>query len=282
MAPAKGQSYTNILTAAIDDMVANGYDSPERVAHWMSELRRAADRTMRTTSQVEQDLRNALLQVYRRMIENGGIAQFHQGVGRFTVEKLRPQLRAELDRRIVASLGLIRLNREDAVQKSQRRFSGWATSIPAGGTDATDGRYRREQRAEIRKPLAREKFVERRVVIDQGHKLFSNLSDIVATDGGAIGGVWRSNWKQPGYDYREDHKERDGKFYVIKTGWAFQRGLITKCDGFVDDITKPAEEPFCRCRYRFEYALRGVPREYLTTKGVAALAEARSKIKEMA
>lgn len=282
MSPAKGTSYYDVLTRAVDDITENGYDSPERVAMWMTELRKAAEKTMRSVDQINDDLRAALGQIYRRMVERGQIAQYHQGVGRFTVEKLRPQLRAELSRRVAASSGLIVLNRREAIEKTQRRFAGWATSVPAGGTEATSRREEREQRAEIRKPLARVKFEERRVVIDQGHKLFANISDIVATDGGAIGGFWHSNWRQKGYDYREDHKDRDGKFYAIGTSWAFVQGLIRKGEQFQDKITRPAEEPFCRCKYRYVYALRDVPAEYLTSKGVAALAEARAKIKAMA
>lgn len=278
MVPTRGQSYFDVLTAAIDDMTEHGYDSPERVAYWMGELRRAAERTLRSGAQMEQDLRDALAQVYRRMVERGGVAQYHSGVGRFTIEKLRPQLRAELDRRIVASANLIRLNKEEAVQKTLRRFSGWATSVPRGGSDVHD---KREERAEIRKPLAQVKFQERRVVIDQGHKLISNISDIVAVDGGAIGGFWFSHYRQAGYDYREDHKDRDGKFYAIRGSWAVEQGLVRRGEDWQDAITKPAEEPFCRCKYRYVYALRDVPAEYLTNKGRDALAEARKKIAAM-
>lgn len=278
MAPAKGHSYYDVLTAAIDDMISNGYDSPERVAYWMNELRRAAERFGTTTARMEELLRDALAQVYRRMVEKGQIAQYHSGVGRFTVEKLRPQLRAELNRRIVASADLIKLNREEAINTTLRRFSGWATSVPKGGTETAQ---KTKERSDIRKPLAQLKFRERRVTIDQTHKLVSNINDIVATDGGAIGGFWKSNWRQAGYDYREDHKERDGKFYAIATGWAAQQGLIRKGEDWQDKITKPAEEPFCRCRYRYVYALRDVPKEYLTRKGEESLEATRRQIKAM-
>lgn len=281
MAPSRpgGQSYYDVLTAAIDDMIANGYDSPERVAHWMNELRRAAERSLATVAQMEEILREALAQVYRRMVDRGQIAQYHSGVGRFTVEKLRPQLRAELNRRVVASADLIKLNRQEAINTTLRRFSGWATSVPKGGTETAQ---KAQEKRDIRKPLAQVKFRERRVVIDQTHKLVANINDIVATDGGAIGGFWKSNWRQAGYDYREDHKERDGKFYAIAGSWAARDGLIKKGVDWQDRITKPAEEPFCRCRYQFVYNLRDVPAEYLTEKGRAALAAARKKIKEMA
>lgn len=277
MPPPKGQSYYDVLTAAINDISEHGYDSSERVAYWMLELKKAAARTMASAAQMDAMLKGALLKVYNRMVERGQIAQFHRGVGRFTVDRLRPQLRAELDRRILAAANLIVLNKEQAVARTMQRFSGWATSVPKGGSKAVD---KAEEKDNIRKPLARLKFEERRVAIDQGQKLAASINEIVAKDGGAIALIWHSHWRQRGYNYREDHKERDGEVYLLRESWATRQGLVKAAQaGYYDKVTSVGEEPFCRCYAEFIYNLSDLPKEMLTRKGEDALKEARAKLR---
>lgn len=274
------ESYFSILTAAINDVADNGYDSPERIAFWARRLKEAAEASTKPAEEMERMLRDALASTYKRLVDGGGIAKFHAGVQRFTIERIRPQLRAELDRRILASADLIRLNKKAAVDKTLQRFAGWSTSIPKGGTDNAK---KAEVKANIRKSLRQLPFEERRVIIDQGHKLRASISHILAVDGSAIGGIWRSHWRQAGYNYREDHKERDGHFFMLRGHWAAEKGLVKAGPyGYVDAITEPAEEPFCRCAYEWKYQLRDIPDECLTNKGRDVLAEARRRVAEMA
>ena len=249
-------TFYDTLTAAINDIAEHGYDSAERVAYWTEQIRKAAQASMRTSAQMQEMLRQALSAVYNKFVFKGGALKLHPGVGRFTLEKVAPLLRAELDRRIMASASLIKLNREEVMEKTLRRFQGWSTSIPPGGS------------AEPDKGLASLPFVERRVLIDQGRKLGAAINATVAEGGGAIAGIWRSNFRQPGYDYREDHKERDNQVYLVRGSWAQERGLVkVGTAGYIDDITQPAEEPFCRCRYIYLYHLRQMPDEMITAKG---------------
>lgn len=271
---AKRDSYFDVLTLAINEFAEHGYDSAERAAYWTRRLKDAAEASMASTAQMEQMLRDALASVYRRMIDKGQIAQYHQGIARFTIDKVRPQLRAELDRRIMAAASLIRLNREQAMQTTLRRFQGWATSIPKGGSEAVD---KREEKAHIRKALVSLPFAERRVAIDQGHKLVASLSEILAKDGGALALIWRSHWRQPGYNFREDHKERDSHVYTMRGNWALDKGLMkVGPDGYYDDITSVGEEPFCRCYATWMYSLGKLPKDMLTRKGDEELARARA------
>lgn len=270
------ESYYTVLTLAINEFAEHGYDSAERAAYWTRRLKDAAEASMASTAQMEQMLRDALASVYRRMIDKGQIAQYHQGIARFTIDKVRPQLRAELDRRIMAAASLIRLNREQAMQTTLRRFQGWATSIPKGGSEAVD---KREEKAHIRKALVSLPFAERRVAIDQGHKLVASLSEILAKDGGALAMVWRSHFRQPGYNFREDHKERDGHVYTMRGNWALDKGLMkVGPDGYYDDITAVGEEPFCRCYATWLYSLGKLPKDMLTRKGDEELSRARAQI----
>lgn len=266
---ADQKTFDQVLKEAIDDMSRNGFDTAERLAYWQERLRRAAEASMTPQDKMEQMLREALRAVYRRMVERGGVVRLHPGVGRFQVDRLTPQMRRELDKHILASADLIRLNKKEAVEKTLRRFAGWATSVPAGGSDQVDKRSEKER---IRKSMSGLPFVERRVLVDQGHKLESSISEVVATNTGAIAGIWRSNWRQANYDYREDHKERDEVVYVVRGNWAMEKGLM-KLAGhkYTDDITRPSEEPFCRCKYQYIYSLRRLPEEMLTEKGKSEL-----------
>lgn len=268
-----GLSFMETLTAAVVEMTELGYDSAERVAYWVGRLREAASRTMTPAHVLLGSLRATMSAVYRAKVERGGVLSLHPGIERFTLERIAPRLRAELDRRIMASAALIRVNREEAMSTTLRRFAGWATSIPPGGSDAVD---RREVKEDIRKPLRQLPFQERRVAVDQGHKLVANISEIVAVDGGALAGVWHSNWKQANYDYREPHRERDQQVYLVRGSWAQERGLVKVGPmGYTDEITKPGEEVFCRCHYSWIHSLRRMPADMITEKGRAELDKAR-------
>jgi len=273
----KPLSFYEVVTAAVRDISEHGYDSQTRVDFWLGEIAKAAARDMTPPHVLQETLNGALRGLYQRLIDKGGILQQHPGVSRYTLEKIKPALRAELDRRIVASAQLIKLNREAAIQKTLQRFSGWATSIPIGGSEVVD---KVDTKDDIKKSLKQLPFEERRVIIDQSHKLVSSLSEIVAHDGGAIAGEWHSHWKQLNYNYRRDHKERDRKVYAVRGNWAIEQGLMKVGPaGYTDEITTPGEEVFCRCYYRWLYNVRELPDDMVTVKGKAKLAEIRGLLK---
>lgn len=210
------------------------------------------------------------------MIDGGQVLKYHSGVSRGTLENVKPKLRAELDRRRVASAQLIKLNREKMIEDVIQRYQGWASSVPPGGSRAID---RGDVKDGIRKSLASLPFTERRVHIDQAHKFIANLNDIIAKDAGAIAGRWVSHWRRRGYNYREDHKERDGIIYVIRNNWASQKSLVQKGgEPYTDEIEMPGEFVYCSCGYSYIYSLQDMPSEYLTSKGSAGLTAARMKI----
>ena len=270
-----GQSdFYRLLTEAVAEFSARGFTSMQRVDYWMQRIGAAGMASLIPEKVLDAELRSALAAAYRREVEKGGVLRFHKGVPQYKLDRIKPRLRPELDRRIMASAQLIKLNREQAIETTLRRFSGWATSIPEGGSDAVN---RVGTKGDIRKALASLPFEERRVAIDQAHKMIFAISDIIAAENGAIAAKWRSHYRQAGYDYREDHKERAidngrDRVYLVRGTWAIQRRLVRSGpDGFTDQFTQPGEEVYCRCRWLWLYDLDQLPIEMLTDAGRAAL-----------
>lgn len=253
-----------IIAAAIQDIDENGYHSPEQIQGWMDAVKAAISREYPAHRSDEQ-LRRTLNAVYAKQITNGSLARFMK-LEPWKIHNLAPKLRVELDRRIMASAQLIRLNREEMTARTLRRFAGWAMSAPVGGAEVN----KRETKAEVVKSLKQLPFTERRVMIDQAAKLKASLSEIVAVNNGAIFAYWKSQWRMAGYDYDKAHKELDDKIFVVRDNWAMQNGLI-KLDGaqYTDEVEQaPAQRPYCGCYWSFRFSLRDIPDNMLTEKGL--------------
>ena len=104
-------TFYRVLTEVIAEMADTGFDSAERLAYWIKRIREAAAQSLTPPYVLERALNETLHGIYRAKIERAGILKHHPGVARFTLERVRPALRAELDRRMMASRELIRLNR---------------------------------------------------------------------------------------------------------------------------------------------------------------------------
>lgn len=259
------------LAQAIREFTERGFDHPERLDQWMKKLHAASRRGLPDRTGLEKIASRSLEVQFKRSTEPATAGKRHPGVPRYTIERIRPDLRAQLWLRIQASADLIRMNHDDAVQTTLQRFAGWATSVPAGGSHAAN---RTDIKQEVSKSLKQMDFAQRRVLIDQGHKLMSSIDATIAQQTGAIAMMWRSHFRQPGYDARPDHAERDGKIYAIRGNWAIEKGLMNKGVGYVDEMTAPAEEPFCRCYGVYLNNLRDLPDSMLTAQGREALEEA--------
>ena len=271
--------FYRIVTAAITDFVEHGFDHEARLEQWLQRIRTAALQHMVPLDVIQRDLRRSLQTVFRREVDKGGalrgIPRESSKVARYTLARVRPQLQAELDRRIAASAGLIRLNRAETMEKTLRRFSGWASSIAPGGTEAAD---KRAESQDVRKALAQLPYAERRLAIDQGHKLTAAIKDVVARDAGVLAYVWHHVHHMPGYQARPDHVARSGNVYLLRGTWATERGLVRPMPslGYYDEITAAGQEVFCRCSVQGLFSLGKLPPEMLTIKGTAELERARS------
>lgn len=263
-------SFTRTVRDAVRYYMQHGYSSEKEMSAWMLAIRVAANEKATSESELAAIATGHLRKTYDTQIMGKPLFQRHQGVSRFSVDALRPEMRRELDRRIVASANLIKLNRQKAIGTTLSRFSGWATSIPPGAPSSPSGIIQIAQH--IEKTAAGVEYAARRLAIDQGHKLISNIDNVIATTNDAIAMEWHSHWRQPGYDYREDHKERDKVMYLIRGSWALKKGLIVPGSAkYLDEVTQPGEEVFCRCYGSYIYAIRNLPREMLTEKALVML-----------
>ncbi len=265
-------TFYETLTAAINDFIKYGFDSPDRLEYWSKKLRNTLVNSLIDENSLKNAVEKALNTAYHRLVTKGKLVNKY--VDRFTIDRLKPKMQEELQRRIMVSARLIELNRNETVNTVLKRFSGWASSIPEGGSKAVD---KLEEKKAIRKSIVKIPYEQRRVIIDQTHKLIANINDIVAIDKGAIAAEWNSHWRESGYDYREDHKERSDKIYLVRGSWAVDKGYVKPADGYTDEITSPGEEVYCRCFYRYIYTLQKLPEEMLTTKGKTAIQSGKTQ-----
>lgn len=278
LAPRRSTFY-EVLAAAIADLAEKGFDSQERLDSWLRKLESTARELLVPPHVLERALRDSLDQIFNRMTKPAMLLKMNKGVSQFTIHSIQPKLHAELNRRILGAANLIKLNREASIQRTLQRFAGWATSVPVGGTDIVN---RAEVKDQVRRAIAGLPFIERRVIIDQGHKLTSAINDIVAIDGGAIAAIWRHVNEGGGYQARPDHEKRDKQTYLVRDSWAHQERLV-KLDGsqFTDQIERPGEFVFCRCTYQYIYNLRDLPQSMLTAKGLEELQRQRAEVRQL-
>lgn len=276
----RAPTFYTLLSQAIAEFSSRGFDSQQRLDEWLRVLEHAVRTVLIPERQLREHLHDFLAQTFTRVTSDKTIFATHRGIDRFTLASIRPKLRRELDRRILASSNLITLNREASIQRTLQRFAGWATSIPIGGSSDPK---RREVTDRVRKATSSLPYEERRVIIDQGHKLVASIDDIIAVDGGAIAGQWHHVMERgSGYQPRPVHVSRDKKYYVIREGWAYRQGLIKAMGSqFTDSITQPGQEINCRCKYQYIYNLRDLPAVMLTKKGQEKLRQVRLIAKGM-
>ncbi|GKP57939.1 hypothetical protein [Klebsiella quasipneumoniae] len=265
------KTFTRTVREAVKFFLRNGYTSRQELEQWQAIIRQAAE--SETDDDYMSMVSDRLRKTYDLQVSKAGALERHKGLSRFTLNYMEPKLRSELDRRILASADLIKLNRTAAINKTVQRFSGWATSIPVqdyvgGGLSPSSRSGVNYNCDHIQKSAQQVDYEARRVMIDQSHKLIANIDNIIATSNNAIAAEWHSHWRQAGYDYREDHKERDKLVYLIRGNWAQKNGHVKAGPaGYLDEITQPGEEVFCRCYVTYLYNLRSIPEDMLTQKG---------------
>ncbi len=255
-----------LLAEAIREFSERGYTSEADLHDWLLRLAAAIEREVPTDAELRRALSFALDRVFAKGTKLRTLAQYVPVVTRYGVDRVQPTLRAELDRRIFAGIELIKLNKRTATQRTLQRFSGWVSSMPAGGSPVKI----RELAQEITKPLRQIKYEARRVAIDQGHKLNAAVAHVVAKGNGAVAAIWHDRGQNDhSYDARPAHLARSGKLFLIRGSWAQDDGLVMRRGGvqYTDEIEQPAEMVFCSCYYEYVTSPRALPDDVLTVKG---------------
>jgi hypothetical protein len=277
-------SFFSALRDAIRHFAEHGYANVRHVEDWAHKLRLAADAEHDHQATYERVRRGMESQFERHMRSQGVAARKRPKIEPWTRERLMPEARDELENRIHAATDLIRLNRDEAVDRTVRRFKAWVSSVPAGGRVKPDTKA---AHASVGKEARDARFIERRVAIDQTAKMLANVSDIVATGNGAIGGFWDATFDIV-RDHRTNHVGWHDLWFTAKDNWALKAGYVRSPNGMIgdrfgppsrpkadDNTVMPARAINCRCLLRYVYDLEDVPDDILTDKGHAALRAAK-------
>lgn len=277
------RDFQQIVRAAVQYFSQHGYTSQRALDIWSDRIAKAAQTTLLSPEQASEQIARTLGNVYGRAMRRlpkqmkelqtrvpgrMGPEMFFRRLS--SLPELAQKMRTELDKRIATNTDLIKIRREESVAATVRRFKGWVSSVPPGGTPTPV----KDEVDLLSKDFRNIRFETNRLNIDQGHKFNSVLNATVAENTGAIAGEWHSHWRQKNYNFREDHKERDLQIYTIRGNWAEANGLMKPGPaGYTDEITQPAEEVNCRCFYRYIHNLDRLPESMLTEKGKKALQE---------
>lgn len=269
--PAKPLTYNQEVRRAVSEM-ADGAVPLGGLEVWLERLRNAAMQSFKPINQVQENVESYFGSIFNRVTQQKLSGDTGKRVGRFTRHHLTEEAKAELDNKIITSVSLIKFNRDIAVADTMKRVVGWYSSIPPEGIP-------KDQKAEavgdIQKALKQLPYKERRVIIDQGHKLASSLNEVVCRGSGAIAAIWHSHVGQINYNFRKDHAARDGRIFLLRGSWADKEGLVKPQGkvGYTDQQTMPGEEVNCKCRYQYLFNLQDLPTEMLTKKGLEVLAK---------
>lgn len=248
-------------------LIRIGKANPSRMEEILANLRRLGNEWADELAfQDVRQMRAELRQTFNAFCA-GGYKREMPTIKPYRIDRIKPIIRAELDRRIASSASLIKINRQNMIAESIQRFAGWSTGDIASKVSPPREVVSTDKKASD--------FTVRRVRIDQRQKLRANIADITAKETGAIAFYWRGKM-----DERERplHKKRNGKLYLLTDTWATKQGLIKASKDapraeFAEskDDGMPGIPIFCRCHAEYVFDLDELPESALTEKGRAKI-----------
>lgn len=273
----KQPTYRDLAKNAVADL-STGSASISSLEVWMNRLRSSFQSQLTPMNQVEKNLESYFGSIYNRIATKKPAKGQPTTVSKYGRSRLSKEAQDLVANKVIASVSLIKLNREIAIADSLKRTAGWYSSVPLEGVSPDN---KQEAIHDITKSFKQLPYVERRVIMDQGHKLTASIEDVVCRGEGAIAAIWHSNVGQLNYNYRRDHAARNERIYLLRNSWAHKAGLIKSpyAVAFTDEQTMPAEEVNCRCKYQYLYNLQDLPTEFLTKKGLEAIEALKGKKK---
>ena len=236
-----------------------GFTSPASVNDWLQRLSAAAETSL-DTSMAHARVEKALAGAFYRALGTGRLIKKNKGyVDKLYISQLEPKLYDELERRMFASRALLDGEKKIAMERIHQRFLGIATA--GANPKAVEENVRAITKAE-----RDAKAHARMVAVDQSSKLMNMMDEVIAEDGGSIGGFWDATWEIE-RKHRPEHAARHRKWYPRRACWADDKGLLKRGAGYMDEHDMPGVLINCRCEYHYVYDLEDVPQEFLTAKG---------------
>ena len=253
--------FDRLLREAAKHFTTNGYTSRSDINDWRVKLLSAAEAHLDVEG-AHKRVGWMLESAYWKALGAGRIAKKHGSVPKYAIDQLEPKLRDELERRIFATQELVEGDKRVALERLQQRFLGLATAGPNPGEAAASataiGKVARDSRAQ-----------ERMIAVDQTKKMVATMDEVIAEDGGSIGGFWDAE-KEITRKHRDEHLARHNHWYPRRGCWADTEGLLKRGEGYLDEFDMPGVLINCQCTLNYVYDLAAVPPEYLTGKGRAA------------
>ena len=273
---AKQKSFSETLAMAVGAIALYGLLSSKQLKDWEKALVVAALFSFMQPKEMNLILYRRLDGVYKDLVTNKGLLKKYPKMDKGSFDRAKDEILRRLALRKFVGADLIERNYKESIDTVVRRFVGWASSVPAGGIKELD---RAEEKKKIQKAISDVDAEGKFIVRDQMHKFQTEIEEILSVEGRAIAARWHSQWRVPGYNYREKHKHIDvsGEFFVIRDNWAMKNRLM-KLSGrkYVDSIVRPGMEPNCKCVYEYIYSLSDLPEDMLTAKGRSSIATNKS------
>jgi len=169
----------------------------------------------------------------------------------------------------------------EQIHQFQDLLLAFLGEVPVGGTkDKSVKRKITEIKRELRAlPNWSELFS-----IYKQSSFSSELEYIFQRQGGAIAAVWHYSSQDEEGEYKKtyDHRTQDKSTYAVRDNWAIAKGFMNAgLHGYLDDITRPAQEIGCCCNLRYVYNLGDLPEAMLTYTGKTELRRVRQAVGDL-
>ena len=89
-------TFYETLTAAINDFIKYGFDSPDRLEYWSKKLRNTLVNSLIDENSLKNAVEKALNTAYHRLVTKGKLVNKY--VDRFTIDRLKPKMKLTMER----------------------------------------------------------------------------------------------------------------------------------------------------------------------------------------
>lgn len=198
----------------------------------------------------------------------------NKGLKGWRLEKIKPALRKEYKKSLLANILLITTQNESMMSLLRSRFTDW---ILKSSRDQNADSLKKA--LDITQATAKVNKRVNMIIKDQTRKSLNTYDEVVAKEYEAIGFIWNTRrdkkvvgnptglYPGNGNEKHRNHYERQGKFYFYKDTWAIKKGLInTKAKNFKwaeFEDGMPGIPINCRCFAYNIYDIEDVPKEFL-------------------